>query len=220
MADEQDVLLREIDEDLKSERLAQIWNTYGNYAIVGALVLVLGVAGTKGWQNYSLSQRQADGERMAKATQLAEDGKTEDALAALQALSSDAGKGYSMLARFRAAALIGANGGAAKAAGMYAQLADDGAVDTLYRELAVVLGALQELEAGATGGKLVPRAAALAKGNGPWRFNAREVEALAALGGGDMKTAAGIFKELAEAAAAPAGVKARAAEMLKIAGNN
>lgn len=220
MADEQDVLLREIDEDLKHERLAEIWKTYGNYAIAGALVLVLGVAGTKGWQSYQLSQHRAQGDRMAQAQRLIDDGKPKDALAQLQSLATDAGKGYAMLAKFRAAALTGQEGDAAKAASQYAALADDSGIDALYRDLAVVLGALQELAGGGKGGNLVTRAAENAKGTGPWRFNAREVGALAALGSGDMKTAGTIFKELSEAAAAPNGVKSRATEMLKVTGNN
>ncbi len=220
MADEQDVLLREINEDLKQERLAKLWNTYGNYAIAAALALVLGVAGTKAWQSYSLSQHQAQGERLAKAARLADDGKSKDALGELQALAKDAGKGYAMLAAFQAAALTGKEGDPAKAATMYAALADDGGLAAIYRELAVVLGALQELESGAKGGKLLARAGELAKGNGPWRFNAREVAALAALSGGETKAAEVIFKELSQAAQAPGGVKSRAAEMLKMAGNN
>ncbi len=220
MADEQDVLLREIDEDLKQERLEKLWNTYGNYAIAGALALVIGVAGTKAWQSYDLDQRMQQGERFAAASQLAADGKAEDALSALQALSKDANAGYAMLARFQAAALTGRQGDAAGAASMYATLADDSAISDVYQNLAVVLGALQELDAGKGGGNLVSRADSLAKSENPWRHNAREVQALAALSNGDMKAAGEIFKELSEAAGAPGGVRARAGEMLAITGNS
>ena len=220
MAEEHDVLLREIDEDLKQERLEKLWNTYGNYAIAGALVLVIGVASIKGWQSYDLNQRMEQGERFASAQQLAQDGKTEDAISALDAMAQDAGAGYAMLARFRAAALIGENGDAAGAAAMYAALAEDGGLQDVYAELAVVLGALQELETSKTGGKLVEQAIALAKAEGAWRHNAREIEALAALGGGDLKAAGAIFKELADTAGAPQGIRNRAREMLNITGNN
>lgn len=220
MADEQDVLLREIDEDLKQERLEKLWNTYGNYAIAGALVLVIGIAGLKVWQNYDLGQRMQQGEQFASAEQLVIDGKTEDAIGVLETMAKDAGGGYGMLARFRAAALVGDSGDGAGAAAMYAALADDGGIDSVYRELAVVLGALQELESSKTGGKLVERAAGLAQANGVWRHNAREIAALAALGGGDLKAAGAIFKELADAPDAPQGIRARAREMLIITGNN
>ena len=220
MADEQDVLLREIDEDLKQERLEKLWNTYGNYAIAGALALVIGVAGTKAWQSYDLDQRMQQGERFAAASKLVSDGKTEDALSALQMLGKDANAGYAMLARFQAAALTGKQGDAAGAASMYGALADDGGLADVYRNLAVVLGALQELDAGKGGSKLVIRADGLAKSENPWRYNAREVQALAALSNGDMKVAGEIFKELAETAGAPGGVQARAREMLAITGTS
>jgi len=217
VADEQDVLLREIEEDLKQERLEKLWNTYGNYAIAGALAIVIGVAGAKAWQSYDLDQRMQQGERFADAAKLANDGKAEDALGALNTLGQNADAGYAMLARFRAAAVTGKNGDPAGAAKLYAALADDSGIDAVYRELAVVLGALQELDAGA-GGDLVARAGELASGGSPWKHNAREVQALAALGSGDMKTAGTIFKELAETAGAPQGVRSRANEMLAITG--
>jgi hypothetical protein len=220
VADEDDVFLREIDEELKADRLAKVWDTYGNYAIAGALALVIGVAGTKGWQSYDLNQRMEQGERFAQAEQLVTEGKTEDALSALQGMAKDAGAGYAMLAKFRAAALVGKQGDTAGAAGMYAALADDSNVDSIYRDLAVILGALQELESSKTGDTLVARANTLSKANGPWRHNAQEVQALSALGGGDTKAAGEIFKQLADAAGAPQGVRARAREMLNITGNN
>lgn len=220
MADEQDVLLREIDEDLKNERLAKIWNTYGNYAIAGALVLVIGVAGTKAWQSYDLDQRRSQGEQLAEAARLADDGKSSDALSALQKLATDAGGGYAMLARFQAAAITGRDGDAAKAAELYGALAADSSIGSLYRDLATVLGALQEIDAGKLDGQLLTKAAGIAKAAGPWRHNAREVEALSALASGDKKAADGIFKELSEAADAPQGLRSRAGEMLKITGNN
>lgn len=220
MADEQDALLREIDEDLKQERLAEVWNKYGNYAIAGALAVVLGVAGTKAWQAYDLSNRQEASVQLADAQRLADDGKTDDALAALEKLRTDGDAGYAMLAQFRAAALTGKKGDPAKAAEMYAALADDNGIDAIYRDLAVILGALQELEATPAGGKLTARAADIAKTEGPWKFNAQEVQALAALAGGDKKAADEIFQALSKEAGAPRGLRARAAEMIKITGNN
>ena len=220
MADEQDVLLREIDEELKQERLYKLWDRYGNYAISGALAIVIGVAGIKGWQSYDLDKRMEQGERFAAAEKSAMDGKPEDALSALKGLTKDAGQGYAMLARFRVAALTGENGNAAGAAGLYGSLAEDAALEMVYRELAVVLGALQELDSTGKGGPLVARATKLAKAKSAWRYNAREVEALAALAKGEIKAAGAIFKELSSAAGVPQGVHARAREMLNITGNN
>ena len=55
MADQQDILLREIDEELKQENLQQIWNKYGTLIVGGAFLLVAGVAGFQGWKSASRS---------------------------------------------------------------------------------------------------------------------------------------------------------------------
>ena len=57
MADQQDILLREIDEELKQENLQQIWNKYGTLIVGGAFLLVAGVAGFQGWKAHDLNTR-------------------------------------------------------------------------------------------------------------------------------------------------------------------
>ena len=216
MADEHDVLLREIDEDLKQERLFKLWKDYGNYAIAGVVAIVIGVAAFKGWQNYSLALRMEQGESFAAAQEEATKKHSDDALIALQNLTQEAGRGYAMLARFRTAALMGEKGNSSEAANIYATLADNGSIDKVYRELAVVLGALQELNNTERSNKLIERAKNMAKAEGVWRHNAREIEALAALANGKNTAANAIFKELSNTAGIPQGIRARAREMLSI----
>ena len=216
MADEHDVLLREIDEELKQERLFKLWKNYGNYAIAGAVAFVIGVAAIKGWQSYSLKMRMEQGEFFAAAQESVTKKHSDDALIALQNLTQDASRGYAMLARFRTAALIGEKENPSDAANIYATLADDESIDKVYRELAVVLGALQELNNTEHSNKLIERAKNLAKSEGVWRHNAREIEALAALANGKNTAANAIFKELSNTAGIPQGIRARAREMLDI----
>lgn len=216
MADEQDILLREIDEELKQENLQQIWKKYGTLIVAGSVALVTAVAGFKGWQAYDLNQRVTQGEHFAVAEKLATDGKTDAAREAFAAVATDSPAGYKMLARFQLAALSAKNGEADAAAEAYRVIADDGDVDPIYRDLAVVLGALAELDTTAGAGPLTGRADSLAGGNGPWRFSAKEVAALAALKKGDNKTARMRYDELAKDAGAPQGLRARAGEMLNV----
>ena len=72
MADEQDILLREIDEELKQENLQQLWKKYGTLIVGGALLLVAGVAGFQGWKINDLNTRIELGERFAVAQSLAQ----------------------------------------------------------------------------------------------------------------------------------------------------
>jgi len=216
VADEQDVLLREIDDELKQENLQKLWKQYGTLIVGGALALVIGVAGFKGWQHYDLNQRAALGEQFAAAQQLAAGGKQGAAGEAFSKIAGDSSAGYAMLARFQLAALAAKNGDPDGAAKAYQAIADDQGVDAIYRDLAVVLGALNELDSKSGASALTVRAEKLAGGTGPWRFTAKEVAALSALKNGDNKTARMRYDELSKDAAVPQELKNRAREMLNV----
>ena len=56
MADQQDDgLLREIDEELRQEQAQKLWKTYGKYVIAVAVAVVAVVAGYQGYRAYDLS---------------------------------------------------------------------------------------------------------------------------------------------------------------------
>ena len=208
----QDSLLREIDEDLRQEKYAKLWKQYGAHVIAAAFLLVAGVAGYQGWRQYDINNREALGERFADAMgQAREDGQAE-ATKAFSGLAREGG-GYSVLARLQEAALLAAGKERAAAAAIYRELADDSGVDAVYRDLAVVLGVLQELEGGDSS-TLTLRLAPLTADANPWRHSAREISAVLALRTGDREKAVEMFTGLAKDASAPEGIRARAGEML------
>ena len=57
MAQQDDGLLREVEEELRRERLEKIWKQYGTYFIAAAGVIVLGVLGFKYWENHAPYRR-------------------------------------------------------------------------------------------------------------------------------------------------------------------
>ena len=59
----------------------------------------------------------------------------------------------------------------------------------------------------------------LVAGNNPWRYNAKEFTALLAQRAGDTQRAGQLFRELADDATAPQGIRARAAEMSAVLGS-
>ena len=216
MADEQDILLREIDEELKQENLQQLWKRYGTLILGGSLLLVAGVAGFQGWKANDLNTRIEMGERFAAAQSLANTSKNANAKDAFDSIAKDAPAGYQMLARFQLASLAAKQSDLDSAIGAYKNLADDDNIDSVYRDLAVVLGAFAELNAKSEGAGLIDRATKLASGSSPWRFTAKEVGAVAALNNGDTATARARYEELSKEAAAPQGLRARAQNMLEV----
>ena len=216
---EDDILFEEIDDELRQDRAHKMWKAYGHYVIGLALAIVVGVGGYKAWRYYDLTSRQAAGERFATATQLAADNKTEDTFNALSDLAADGTEGYKVLARFSQARLMAQNNDSNGAAETYRSLAEDSSLDSLYRDMAVILGALVELNVpGTDWAGLEQRLAPLSADTSPWRFSAREISAIAAQQTGDKNKARDLYKSLNDDAMAPQGVRARAQEMLSILG--
>lgn len=214
-----DILFKEIDDELRQDRAHKLWRAYGKYVIAGAFVLVAAVGGYQGWRNYDLSNRRADGERFSAAMELAAGNKSDEAFKALAALANDATEGYRLLARFSQAGLLARNGKSGDASLAYRVLADDDSIDPIYRDLAVILGAYEDLNsAGADPEDLKKRLRPLMAETSPWRFSAQEITGLLAKRSGQKAEARKLFSALAIDPAAPQGVRARAQEMLSILG--
>ena len=211
------VFREEIDDDLRQERYAKLWKAYGAYVIAGAIALVAAVAGYQGWRAWDIHTRSADGESFAAAQRLAADDRTDEAVAAFSGLAAEASGGYALLSRFQEAALLARRGDRAAAVQAYRSLSEDTAVDVLFRDLAVVFGALQEMD-GPDPQAVVNWLAPLAADDNPWRHSAREIIAVLAYRGGDKVKARDTFVQLAGDATAPRGLRTRAAEMLAVIG--
>ena len=210
----QDGIFREIDEELRQEQFARLWKRYGRIFVTGACIIVAAVAGYKAWENYDLSNRGKQGEQYAASLRLTSGDNTEAALDALKMLNSDATTGYKMLSGFKAAALMAQSGDTQGAANAYDTLARDNSLDASYRDLAILLGAVQRINGGEDASTVTSRLASLAADNNPWRFSAKEMMAVLAEQSGDKAKARELFKALSEDAAAPQGVRQRAGEML------
>jgi len=206
-------LFREIDEELKQEKFAKLWKRYGTFVIAGAVALVAVVGGYQGWKEYDIRTRMKEGEIFSAALALARDGKSSETIEAFAKLGQDAGGGYSMLARFQEAGRISEKGDKAEAAKLYRRIADDSGVDAVYRDLAVILGTLNEI-GNADAGSLRSRLAPLTAGDNPWRFSAKELSAVLAIEAGDNAGARETLSALMEDESAPTGIRARAREIL------
>lgn len=210
----QEGILREIDEELRQDQFAKLWKRYGKILIGVAILIIACVAGFKAWQNYDLTSRGEQGERLSATMRLAGDGNGAAALDALTAFQADASQGFQMLAGFQAAALMADGGDAHGAAAAYDKLAQDNSLDTIYRDLAVLLGTIQRMNSGGDTASLTIKLAALAADNNPWRHSARELIAVLAKQSGDKAKARELFTALTTDATTPQGIRARANELL------
>jgi hypothetical protein len=208
-----DLLIQEVDDELRHEQYQKLWARYGVHAAAVAIALVLFVAGYEGWSSWQNKVRQQDAAQFSAAQTLAATGKTTEAMEALAKLAADSHTGYGLAAGMRRAELLAEKGDVAAAAAAYDQIAASSSNSGIYRDLAVIKGALLEVETGDPA-QLEKRLGNLTSAGNPWRVEATEILAMLAQKKGDTKRAAELYKQLADDATAPQGVRARAAEML------
>ncbi|OAN42971.1 hypothetical protein A6A04_09710 [Paramagnetospirillum marisnigri] len=212
-----ELLIKEVDEDLRQEQMQKLWQRYGSLFTGGAVAVVLAVAAWQGWNSWDLKQRQASSLRYAEAINLIEQGRKDEAAESLAQIKLDGTKGYRILAELRIADLKQQQGDLAGAAALYQRLAADSSVDKSYRDMATIRAAYLTVDT-ADAAVLDKSLEPLAVESSAWRHSAREIQALAALRRGDDARAVDLFAKIAEDAAAPQGLRARAAEMLAAAG--
>ena len=126
----------EIEEDLRRDRMKELWQRYGNYILGLAVLIIIGVAGNQGYNYWTENKSQISGNNFFEAV------TAENSLDALSDIASDLPEGYAMLARFRMAALYAEDGNSANAEQSYIKLSEDASIDTFYRDIALLLSVM------------------------------------------------------------------------------
>ena len=133
-------LFDEVDDELRRERLKQIWDKYALLIIGAAVLIVAAVAGWRGYEYLETQKAEKASAAFDAAVTLAEQKKHAEAEAAFARLATDAPRGYRNLARLRAAAEKAAQDPKA-AAKAYDEIAADNSVGPNERSLARVRAA-------------------------------------------------------------------------------
>jgi hypothetical protein len=217
MADEKDEFIRDIEEDLKRERAIRLWKRYGHYVVALAVLIVAGTAAWVGWREYDRGQAAAEAVRYLDAVGRATVPSERDAaLAAFSRMARDGRAGFAPLAALQSAALQ-AGSDSAGAIAQYRALANDSRASPDIQALARLLAALHAVES-ADGAQIDRDLQPLMAADSPWRHLASEIAAIAALRGGNTTRARELYARISDDSAAPAGIRARAAEMIQALG--
>lgn len=210
-----DSFIREVEEELRSDRLKKVWDSFGPIIIGAAILIVVATAGWRGWEYYSDRQASASGDRFLAALNLANEGQSDEALAALQALEEDGYGAYPVLARMRAATVLEEKGDAAGAVAAFDAVAADTSAPEAVRDMANIRAAYILVDTGSAD-EVAQRAEALSSDNNPLRHAAREALGLAAWKEERFGDAKVLFQQIVDDAAAPRNAQQRAAVMLDL----
>lgn len=210
-----DTIFREVNEAVRQDQLKALWNRYGVFVAAAAVLIVVGVAGYKGWVYWRAKQAGDAGARYVGALQLAEQGQAQDARAAFAALAADGPSGYRALARLQIADAEARAGDRAKAVADYDALAADGSLRSILQDYARIQAAtLRVDDAGLA--EMQQRVGGVDTAGNPWRHSARELLGLAAFRAGDGKEAERYFGAALSDPEAPANLRRRAEMMLAL----
>jgi hypothetical protein len=204
-------LFDEVDEDVRRDQLKKLWDQYSIYIIAGALLIIAGVGGWRGYQYLEAQKAAAAGAAFDQAVELSEQNKHAEAEAAFNDLAAKAPSGYRMLARLRAAAEVASRDPQA-AAKMYDDISADRNVGAEERDLAKVRAAALLLDTASYPGML-QRLEASTGPEATFRHTARELLALSAWHAGDMAAARKWLDLIANDGETPPSLRSRAEAM-------
>ncbi|RCS23557.1 hypothetical protein DUT91_14220 [Phyllobacterium salinisoli] len=210
-----DSFIREVNEEIRSDRAMAIWRRFGPLMIGAAVAIVVGTAATVGYQYWSESQASQSGDKFLAALNLANQGKNDEALAALNDLEKTGYGAYPDLARMRAASLIFQKGDPAGAVAAFDAVAADKSVDTAIRDMARLRAAFILVDTGSYD-DVAKRVEPISSDGNPMRHSAREALGLAAWKAGRTDDAMRLYQQIADDAGAPPNIRQRANIMLDL----
>ncbi|WIY53803.1 tetratricopeptide repeat protein [Devosia sp. YIM 151766] len=205
-------IFREIDEELRSDRMRALWRRYAPFVIGGAIAIVALVAVNEGWAWYTKSQSSQSSQELYAALDAAERGDLSAAQAQLDQLAADGSGGYPALAEFRKAALLAEQDDVTGAIAAYDALANTQS-NMRLRDLALLLAGNLLVDSGSLA-DVETRIGTLATDDSQLRRVARELLGLAQYKAGDFAAAQASFQAVLDDPLATASLRNRMAYYL------
>ncbi|MBO6814288.1 MAG: tetratricopeptide repeat protein [Rhizobiaceae bacterium] len=210
-----DSFFREVEEELRSDRIQGFWERYKYIIISAAVLIVLATAGYRFWEYYSRSLAADSGDAFIAAVELSNDGQHEEAIAALNELVEQGSGEYPALAKIRLAAEYAKNGDSASGVEAFDAIANDAGFDQTLRNVARLRAGLLLVDNG-TYDEVRDRLEQMAGDTGAFRHSAREGLGLSAWKHGELEDSHRWFTAIMEDGESPQGVRQRAAMMLEL----
>lgn len=189
-----DTIFREVDEELRGDRMRAIWKRFGPYLIGAAVAIVLLVAINEGWSWWQNSQAAAASDKFYAALEIADGADVAAAQQAFADVEATSPAGYATLARFRQAGLLAKDGKTDEAIAAYDALATSQGNQQI-KSLALVFAANLFVDKGDVAA-VQQRVQGIAVPGSPMRNAARETIGLAQFKAGDLDVALATFGEI------------------------
>ena len=210
-----DSFMREVEDELRSDKVSDFWKKYKFLVIGGAIAIVIGTAGYRFWDSYAQKVAGASGDQFLSAIELSNEGKHDEAITQLEALSKDGAGEYPALAQIRLAAEYAKKGDPQKAVEAFDAIANDTSFNETLRKVARLRAGLILVDHG-TYDEVSDRLQLMSETGKSFRHSAREGLGLSAWEAEKYDDALVWFQSIADDQGAPNGITARAGVMLQL----
>lgn len=213
----EDAFFREVDEELRRERIGGFWRRYGRFLALGLVLALAALGGFLWWQSEQAKKAGADGETLTQV--LADLGQNKDAAALprLDALAVSEREGYRAAARLTKAAVAIEKGDEKAAVVQYKLVAEDPELAQPFRDLALIRQTAAEYDR-LPPDQVVARMKPLAVAGNPWFGSAGEMVAVAYLKLNKPELAGPLFAAIAKDEQVPETIRARATRIAGVLG--
>jgi hypothetical protein len=210
-----DSFIREVNDEIRREQAQLLWDRFGPALLALAVLVVLGTAAFVGYRYWDETRANRSGDAFSQALKLADDGKNDEALAALDQLENNGYGAYPLLARMRGATVKANKGDVAAAVKDFDEVAADTAIPAGIRDMARLRAALLLVDHGSYA-DVSSRVEALTADTNTLRHTAREALGLAAWKEGKSQDALKLFDQIAADDGAPRNTRERATLMSEL----
>lgn len=207
-----DIFLREVDENLRRDRMRDFAKKHGKWLVVAVVLFLVAAGGYIYWQQYRQRQAEKQVETLVDIDKDIGSGKIAQAPQRLEPLADHGAKAVRAVAKLTQAALLLEKSDTKGAIAEYREIADDGGVPQPYRDAALLRQTSLEFDS-IKPDDVISRLQPLAKPGNPWFGSAAELTAAALIKQGKKAEAGRLYATVAKDKAVPETLRARAAQL-------
>jgi hypothetical protein len=208
-----EAFLREVDEELRRDRVVHFWRDYGRWTIGAIIAGLLIFAGVLYWLHASNTALESEAVKMQDAVDGLTSGDAAKAKAPIDALAASSSPGNRGTAKMLQADQLLKTNNAKGAAAKFAEVAGDTTIGQPIRDLALIRQTAVEFDT-LPPQTVIDRLKPLATKDSAWIGSAGEMTALAYIRLNKPAEARAMFKTIAETDGVPDSLRQRAVQMM------
>jgi len=207
-----ETFLREVDENLRRDRMESFFKRYGGWVAAAVALFVLASGGFIYWNHIKQERSERQVEQLADTFRNIGAGNVAGAPQQLDAMSANGSKGVRAVALFTRAAVALQQNDVKLATAKYREVAEDKSFPKPFRDAALIRQTALEFDS-LQPQQVITRLQPLAQPGNPWFGSAGEMTAIAHLKQGQRDRAAQLFAAIAKDTSVPDSLRGRAVQL-------